>query len=122
MSGGDIYNETADQRVMTAALNDAASEWDAIAADAESVTATPETERTAWQGTYSPKGAHATKMGELKTGTRALATQARSIAASLRQAATGVMHNATVVDENNAEAEANLDAVDTDLGEGRYEI
>lgn len=119
---GDIYNETADQRVMTAALNDAASEWDSIAADAESVTETPASERTAWQSKYSPTGAHAEKMGELKTGAGALATQARAIAARLRQAATGVMHNAVTVDENNAAAEESLNSVDTDLGEGRYEI
>lgn len=119
---GDIHNETADQRVMTAALNTAADEWEAIASDAEQVTETPSAERTTWQGTYSPKSAHAAKMAELSTGTAGLATQARSVAARLRQAATGVMHNAVTVDENNAEAEANLDAVDTDLGEGRYEI
>lgn len=122
MSGGDIYNETADQRVMTAALNTAADEWDAIASDAEQVTETPSAERTTWQGTYSPKSAHAAKMGELKKGTSGLATQARSIASRLRQAASGVLTNAVTVDEDNAEAEANLNSVDTDLGEGRYEI
>lgn len=122
MSGGDIYNQTEDQRTMTAALNDAASEWEAIAADAESVTETPSAERTTWQGVYAPTGAHAAKMDELKTGASGLATQARMIAARLRQAATGVLTNATTVDENNEAAEANFGAVDTDLGEGRYEI
>lgn len=119
---GDIYNQTEEQRVMTAALNTAADEWDAIASDAEQVTETPSAERTTWQGTYSPKSAHAAKMGELKTGTSGLAAQARAIASRLRQAATGVMYNAVTVDENNAEAEESFDAVDTDLGEGRYEI
>lgn len=122
MSDGDIYNETDEQRVMTAALNTAADEWEAIASDAEAVTETPETERTAWQSEYAPTGAHAAKMQELSTGTAGLATQARSIAASLRQAASGVMHNAESVDENNAEAEESFGSVDTDLGEGRYEI
>lgn len=119
---GDIYNQTEDQRVMTAALNTAADEWDAIASDAQKVTETPSAERTAWQGVYSPMEAHAEKMGELKKGTSGLATQARSIASRLRQAATGVLTNAVTVDENNAAAEESFGSVDTDLGEGRYEI
>lgn len=120
---GDIYNQTEDQRTLVTDLNDAASEWEAIATEAETVTETPETERTAWASTYSPTGAHEAKMGELKTGTGALATQARSIAASLRTAAAGVLTNATTVDANNEAAAGSFDAVDTDLsGEGGYTI
>lgn len=119
---GDIYNQTDEQRVLHGALNTAAGEWEAIATEAETVTETPEAERTAWQGKYSPTDAHAAKMSELKTGAGALAAQARSIAASLRTVATGVLDNATVVDENNAEAEAHLNSVDTDLPSPRYEI
>ncbi|MFV8275808.1 hypothetical protein [Mycobacteroides abscessus] len=120
---GDIYNQTEDQRVMTAALNTAADEWESIAAEAAKVTETPSAERTAWQGVYSPKGAHAAKMAELSTGTAGLATQARSIAARLRQAASSVLTNATTVDENNSAADESFNSVDTDIsGEGKYEI
>lgn len=118
---GDIYNQTDEQRTMTAALNAEANEWDSIASAAEQVTETPASERSAWQSEYAPTGAHAAKMQELSTGTAGLATQARAIASRLRQAATGVMHNAAVVDENNTEAEANLNSVDTDL-EGGFTI
>lgn len=121
---GVIENNTEEQRIMAAQLISAATEWDAIASAAESVTEDAEPERASWDGQYKPL-IHKAKMTELGTGNAGLAQVARGIADTLRAEAAGMNIHADDVDNGEAEAEANFDGIDTDLGttgEGTFKL
>lgn len=121
---GVIENNTEEQRIMAAQLIDAATEWDAIASAAESVTEDAEHERASWDGQYKPL-IHKSKMTELGAGNAGLAQVARGIADTLRAEAAGMNIHADDVDNGEAEAEATFDGIDTDLGttgEGTFEV